>query len=111
VQASKNVAPRARLEKDLFQDDLAGLKLTDEQQTTIDRIRRETAAHEDAVLKDNKLNADQKGAMLRGYDRLEMGSIYTALSPEQQRQVREKIRARRQAEQKVQKLSPSGRAP
>jgi hypothetical protein len=106
-----HVAQRVKSGKDLLQDDLAGLNLTDEQQATINRIRQETVAHKDAVLKDNKLNTDQRDAMLRGYDRLELGSIYKTLSPEQQKQVRERIRARQQAEQKVQKQFPSGRAP
>jgi hypothetical protein len=110
VQASEKIAPQVQSQKDLLRD-LAGLNLTDEQQATINRIRQETAAHKDAVLKDNKLNADQKDAMLQGYDRLELGSIFRALSPEQQKQVREKFRARRQAEQNVQKKVPSGRAP
>ena len=87
-------------------NDFAGLNYTDEQKTEIDKIRRDTATHKDAVEKDDKLTSDQKDAMLLGYTRLEYGFIYKLLTPEQRRQVRNKILARRAANKAPQSQHP-----
>lgn len=79
-------------------DDFAGLNYTEEQKAEIDRIRREMKPREDAVAKDDKLNSDQRDAMLLGYTRMEYGQIYRVLTPEQKRQVQQRIRARRVAD-------------
>ena len=78
-----------------YADDFAGLNYTDEQKAEIDKIHRDTAAHKVAVEKDEKLTSDQKDAMLLGYTRLEYGFIYKLLTPEQRREVRNRIQARR----------------
>ena len=80
-------------------DDFAGLKFTDEQQAKIDKIQKEIKLHMDAVVKDEKLNPEQKGAMLDGLARMERSQIYQVLTPEQQTEVRKRVRARRAAEQ------------
>ena len=80
-------------------DDFAGLSYTEEQKAEIDGIQRDIKLREDAVVKDAQLNADQRGAMLQGYTRLERTQIYKVLTPEQRRQVQQRIRARRVADQ------------
>jgi Spy/CpxP family protein refolding chaperone len=80
-----------------------GLDYTPEQKAQIDKIHRDTETRKAAVAKDEKLTQDQKDAMLTGYTRLEYGSIFKVLTPVQQRQVREKIRARKAADQAAQK--------
>jgi hypothetical protein len=87
-------------------DDFAGLNYTDDQKTEIDRIHQETKAHQEAVAKDEKLNADQKDAMILGYTRLEYGQIYRQLTPEQKRQVQLKIRARRAEDEAAKRKQP-----
>ena len=57
----------------------------------------------DLVVKDEKLSPDQKEAMLQGYRRLERGQVFKLLTPEQQREVRKRISARRAAEQEKKK--------
>ncbi len=80
-----------------------GLEFTPEQKAQIDKIHHDAEARKAAVAKDEKLSQDQKDAMLAGYTHLEYGSIFKVLTPEQQRQVREKIRARKAADQAAQK--------
>jgi Spy/CpxP family protein refolding chaperone len=80
-----------------------GLDYSPEQKAQIDKIHRDTDMKRAAVVKDDKLNQDQKDAMLAGYTRLEYGSIFKVLTPDQQKQVREKIRARKAADQAAQK--------
>jgi len=57
----------------------------------------------DAVVKDEKLTADQRDAMLEGYERMERGQVFKLLTTEQRKEVRERIRARHAAEQVEQK--------
>jgi hypothetical protein len=78
---------------DSLADVFAELSYNDEQKKTLNKIRQETATYKDAVLKDGKLNEDQKNAMLSGYDRITNGWIYKALTPEQKRLVRQKLLA------------------
>ena len=80
-------------------DDFAGLQYTDEQKAAIELIRQQTKLHKDTVLKDEKLTADQKDAMILGYTRLEYGQIYRELTPEQKKEVRKRNSARRAADQ------------
>ena len=79
--------------------DFDGLTYTDEQKAEIDKIHRETEARKAVVAKDGQLSEDQKNAMLLGYSRMEYGQIFRVLSPEQQKQVRQKLTARRDADQ------------
>jgi hypothetical protein len=107
VQTSKVASAGAQAKRDtLPPDDFAGLTYTDEQKAEIDKIRLDTKSRKAVVAKDEKLTADQKDAMLLGYTRMEYGRIYKVLSPEQQRQVRQRIRARRTADQTAQKKQP-----
>ncbi len=86
-----------------------GLDYTPEQKAQIDKIQRDAETRKAAVAKDEKLTQDQKDAMLTGYTHLEYSSIFKVLTPEQQRQVREKIRARKAADQAAQKKqAPQG---
>jgi len=87
-------------------DDFAGLTYSDAQKAEIDKIHQVTKAGKDAVVKDERLNADQKDAMLQGYSRIEYGQVYKVLTQEQQIQVRQRVQARREAEQAAQKQSP-----
>jgi len=54
-----------------------------------------------------KYTDDQKDAMLQGYRRLERSQVFKLLTPEQQREVRKRISARRAAEQEKKKKKPS----
>jgi Spy/CpxP family protein refolding chaperone len=85
------------------------LDYTPEQKAQIDKIHRDAETRRAAVAKDEELDQDQKDAMLAGYTHLEYGSIFKVLTPEQQRQVREKVRARKAAEQAAQKKQPPQR--
>jgi Spy/CpxP family protein refolding chaperone len=106
---SQNASERAiQSKKDsLPQDDFAGLTYTEEQKAEIEKIHREVESNMAAVAADEKLNADQKNAMLQGYARIESGRRFQILSPEQQRQVRERVAARRAAEQAANKQPPA----
>jgi Spy/CpxP family protein refolding chaperone len=88
------------------QDYFAGLTYTDEQKAEIDKIRQEIKAHKDLVAKDDKLTPDQKDAMLLGYTRMENGRVYKLLTPEQQREVRQRVLAHRAAEAAKKKPAP-----
>ena len=87
-------------------DDFAGLNYTDDQKVEIDRIHRETESHKATVAKDEKLTADQKDAMILGYTRMEYGLLFKVLTPDQRRQVRQRISARRAADQASQQKQP-----
>ena len=76
-----------------------GLEYTPEQKALIDKIQHDAEMRKQVVVKDQKLDQDQKDAMLAGYTKLEYGAIFKVLTPEQQRQVREKVKAH-QAEMK-----------
>ena len=97
VQASKPVSSASHAQS--LADAFGGLTYTDEQKEAIDKIRKETASHKEVVMKDTKLNADQKDAMLTGYDRLEYGSIFKLLTPNQQRQVQMKLHSKQGVDQ------------
>ncbi len=87
-------------------DDFAGVNYSDTQKAQIDKIHRETESHKAVVAQDQKLNADQKNAMLVGYTRMEYGQVYRVLTPEQQRTVRQRMAARRQADMAAQRKVP-----
>ena len=80
-----------------------GLEYTPEQKTQIDKIHQDAEMRRGVVAKDDKLTQDQKDAMLVGYTHLENSSIFKVLTPDQQRQVRHRIRARNAADQAAQK--------
>lgn len=87
-------------------DDFAGLNFTDDQKAKIEQVHKNTKARLDAVAKDEKLTPDQKEAMLEGFRRMERGEIFKVLTPEQQKEVRERVRARHAAEQEGKKRQP-----
>jgi Spy/CpxP family protein refolding chaperone len=105
VPSSHKVSPAARPKEDASQtDDFAGLKLTVEQKAKIEEIRQTMRSRMDAVVKDEKLDSYQKDAMLQGYQRLANAQAFELLKPNQQREVREKARARRAVQQEQQAL-------
>jgi Spy/CpxP family protein refolding chaperone len=88
-------------------DDFAGLKYTDEQQAKIDKIHQNMKSRMDVVVKDDKLIAEQKTAMIQGLQRMERSEVYRVLTTEQQATVRKALLARRAAAQaEKQKESP-----
>jgi Spy/CpxP family protein refolding chaperone len=98
VQTPKVAPPVPRPKKDPT-DYFAGLKFTDEQKAKIEVIHQDMKSRRDVVAKDQKLSREQREAMLDGYRRMENGQVFRLLTPEQQKEVRERIRAQRVAEQ------------
>jgi Spy/CpxP family protein refolding chaperone len=94
AQPKRNVLPP---------NDFAGLNYTDDQKAELDKIHRDTESLKAAVEKDRQLTSDQKNAMLLGYTRMEYGQSYKVLSPEQRRQVRQRMLARKAPDQAGQK--------
>lgn len=84
-------------------DDFGGLTYTDEQKAKIAQIQKDMKSRIDLVSKDEKLDADQKGAMIEGYQRMERGQVFKVLTPEQQAEVRKKAHDRHAAERAAQK--------
>lgn len=109
VETPPKASPTARPQEETRPtDDFAGLTFTDEQKARIDQIHQNMKSRMDAVVKDEKLSADQKTAMLVGFRRLDSGEVFKALTPEQQSEVRKKVLARRAAEKEAQeKKKPS----
>ena len=104
MAAPRKGAPVIRPKRDSQPTDtFAGLKFTDDQKAKIDQIHQDMKSRRDAVVKDEKLTAEQRDAMLEGYRRMERGQVFKLLTPEQQREVRARIRARHVAEQEEQK--------
>lgn len=89
-------AKKAPVATDIF----AGLQYTEDQKVKISKIHEDIKSREDAVIKDDKLNADQKGAFLQGFERMERSEIYKVLTPEQQAEVSKRMRELRQEAQK-----------
>jgi len=83
-------------------DDFAGLTFTEDQKTQIRKIQEDMRSRLDIVAKDPKLDSDQKAAMLDGYERMEYREIFNVLTPDQQAEVRRKVRARRESERQQQ---------
>jgi Spy/CpxP family protein refolding chaperone len=83
-------------------DDFTGLDFTSDQQAQIRHIRDDIGARRDAVIKDQKLDEDQRAAMLQGYQRIEYREIYELLTPDQRVEVRKKVQSRRAMEQREQ---------
>ena len=106
VQPPRLVSPAARPLRDPGStDDFAGLKFTDDQKAKIDEIHRRMVTRKDVVIKSEKLNADQKDAMIAGLGRMERGEIAKLLTPEQQREVLKKVRAVQAGAQEEKKQS------
>jgi len=84
-------------------DDFAGLTYTAEQKAKVDQIHKDIKMRIDSVIKDENLTPEQRDAMLTGYQRMERGQIFAVLTPEQQKEVRKRARARHAAEQEAKK--------
>ena len=105
VQTAPHAAtPGARPKREATpEDDFAGLTYTDEQKAKIDKIKETAKMRADAIKRDEKLNPDQKQAMLDGYRRMEIREMLGVLTPEQQAEVRKKALARQKAVTEEQK--------
>jgi hypothetical protein len=103
MEAPKIFSPAPAKTTSFPADDFSGFEYSAEQKAEIDRIQKGTKAQMDLVAKDQKLSADQKDAMMLGYSRMEYGRMYTVLTPVQRRQVQQRIRARRVADEAVKK--------
>jgi Spy/CpxP family protein refolding chaperone len=84
------------------------LEFTDDQKARIVQIRKDMKSRLDVLAKDEKLNDDQKQAMLEGYRRMENNAIFDVLTPEQQAEVRKRAHAQRAANQPGQKKKRPG---
>lgn len=101
-------SPTARPKKDTPPIDyFAGLTLTDDQKAKIAEIRQNSKSRIDALAKDEKLSPEQKDAFFTGYRRMENSEIFNVLTPEQQAEVRKRMRAQRAAEQHQKKAVPA----
>jgi hypothetical protein len=106
VQPRRMASPAARPTHDPSSTaDFAGLKFTDDQKSRIDEIHRRMSMRKDVVIKSEKLNADQKDAMMAGLGRMERGAIIKLLTPEQQREVLKKVRTAQAGTQEEKKQS------
>ena len=104
MQAPDAASPASRAKPDrLPSDDFAGLDYTDDQKAEIAKIHQNAESRKALIAKDEKLSSEQRAAMLEGYARFEYASVYKVLTPEQRRQVNQRVRARRAAAQKEQK--------
>jgi Spy/CpxP family protein refolding chaperone len=112
TQIPPKASPAARAKKQPAPSDLfAGLQYTEEQKATISKIHQDLKLRMDAVIKDDKLSPDQKGAFLQGFERMEQAEVYKVLTPEQKMGVRKRALAQRQGDQKdleEKKLPPQG---
>lgn len=104
AQTPRMAAPAARPKRDTpLTDDFAGLIFTDEQKPKIDQIHKDMELRMDAVVQDEKLDMDQKRAMLEGLQRMASRQIFKVLTLEQKIEVRRKVLARRAAEREENK--------
>lgn len=104
VQTPHMPSPAARPKRDTRPtDDFAGLNYTDDQKAKINQIHQDMKSRMDTVVKDEKLTAEQRDAMLKGYQRMERSQVFKVLTPVQQKEVLKRVRARRAAEQEGKK--------
>ena len=112
TQVPSKTSPAARAkEKPAPTDIFAGLQYTEDQKAKISKIHQDMKSRMDAVIKDDKLSPDQKGAFLQGFERMEKGEVYKVLTPEQKTEVRKRALALHQGAQKdleKKKLPPQG---
>jgi hypothetical protein len=66
----------------------------------IDQIHQDVKSRRDAVVKNEKLTAEQKDGMLAGYRRSERSQVYKVLNSQQRKEVLRRIRARQAAQNK-----------
>jgi Spy/CpxP family protein refolding chaperone len=92
-------------------DYFAGLTFTDDQKVKIHQILQDAKMRVDTVNKAEKLSPDQKEALVEGYRRMTNGEIFKVLTPEQQKEVRKKALARRNAMQQAEQQKNQNRPP
>jgi hypothetical protein len=110
MQAPPKTSAVARAKHDARATDyFAGLTFAKDQQAKMDELHQNMKARMDAVVKDQKLNADQKAAMLAGFQRMENRQAFKLLTPEQQKVVRDRIRAEHAADHVETKKQPAPR--
>jgi hypothetical protein len=88
-------------------DYFAGLEFTDEQKARINQIHEDMKSRMDVAAKDEKLTAEQKDAMVAGYQRMERSEIFKVLTTQQRKEVLRQARARHAAEQAQQSKQSS----
>ena len=103
----QTASPAAPTNKDAGQDPYAGIEFSPEQRAKIAQVHREFKVKRDAVIKDDKLDEDKKGAFITGLKRLENQEVMKVLTPEQQKVAKARELAKRQA----QKSAERGQAP
>jgi Spy/CpxP family protein refolding chaperone len=107
MQVPTPASPGPLQKSDSLPDFFAGLNYTDDQKAEIAQIRHDMDTRRGAVAKDDRLTQDQKDAMILGYTHLENGEIFKVLTPEQRRQVRQRLQARGATDQAAQKKHPT----
>jgi hypothetical protein len=106
--APHKASPAAQPKKDTAPaDDFAGLQYTDEQKARIDQIHGDIKSRIDAAAKDEKLTAEQRDAMVAGYQRMERTQVFKVLTTQQQKEVLRRARMRHAAEQAQQNKQSS----
>src|ERR1700722_1009568 len=95
MRAPTPASPATQPKGDSLPDFFVGLNYTDDQKAEIAQIRKNMDTRRGAVAKDDRLTQDQKDAMTLGYTHLENGEIFKVLTPEQRRQVRQRLQAHR----------------
>lgn len=91
------------MQTDPYAAAFAGLTYTDAQKEAIGKIRQDIAARKAAVVKDNKLTAEQKDGMLTGYTRMQYSLTFKELTPGQKKLVSTRMHASRPADPNGQK--------
>lgn len=87
------------------------MQYTEDQKAKISKIHEDMKSRMDAVIKDDKLGPEQKGAFLEGFERMERSEVYKVLTSQQQIEVRKRMQALRrdaQKEPEKKKLPPQG---
>jgi hypothetical protein len=106
MQVPTPASPGPLPKSDSLPDYFAGLSYTDDQKAEIAQIRHNMDTRRGAVAKDDRLTQDQKDAMILGYTHLENGEIFKVLTPEQRRQVRQRLQAGGTTDHAAQKKQP-----
>jgi Spy/CpxP family protein refolding chaperone len=90
--------PAASQGRDAGQTDpYAGMEFSPEQRAKIAQIHKDYKVKREAVIKDDKLDEDKKGAFITGLKRLENAEVMKVLTPEQQKVAKARERSRRDA--------------
>ena len=100
--AQTQAMPAQQDEKGAF---LADLNLTDNQKAQIQQIREGARSQAEAVKNDSSLSAEQKETKIHEIRRDSHEQVKKVLTPEQSKQMHEKMRERRESKQ--QQLPPS----